>query len=165
MCNLRQPYFNDADEARRYLESIRWPDGPVCPHCGGVGRIYPIEANADKKIREGLYQCNDCNKQFTVTVGTIFERSKISLHKWLAACFLMCSSKNGISAKQLERSLGVTYKTAWFMAHRLREAMREGNPDLLGGGGKVVEIDETFIDRDKIIKPKGQKKGRGYHHK
>lgn len=165
MCNLHLPYFNDPDEARKHLESLRWPNGPVCPHCGGFERIYPIQADEKKKIRPGLYQCNDCHNQFTVTVGTVFERSKVGLHKWLAACYLMCSSKKGISAKQLERSLGVTYKTAWFMAHRLREAMCDGNPGLLGGGGKTVEVDETFIGRDKTIKPKRQKKGRGYHHK
>lgn len=165
MCNLNTPFFNDEESARKYLEEQRWPTGPVCPHCGGIERNYPIRADAGKKIRKGLYQCNDCNDQFTVTVGTVFERSKVPLHKWLAATYLMCSSKKGISSKQLERSLGVTYKTAWFMSHRIREAMRNGNPGLIGGGGKTVEIDETFIGRDKTIKPKHQKRGRGHHHK
>lgn len=161
MCNLTSPYFNDDTAAREYLEAQRWPNGPACPHCGGVERIYKIEANADKKIREGLYQCNDCNNQFTVTVGTVFERSKVPLHKWLAATYLMCSSKKGISSKQIERTLGVTYKTAWFMTHRIREAMRDGSPGIMGGGGSTVEVDETFIGNKK--KP-GQK-GRGYAHK
>lgn len=125
MCNLNAPYFNDEDAAREYLEGQRWPDGPVCPHCGSDEKIYSVKADAKKKIRKGLYQCNACNNQFTVTVGTVFERSKVPLHKWLAATYLLCSSKKGISAKQIERSLGVTYKTAWFMCHRIREAMRE----------------------------------------
>ena len=128
MCNLNSVFFNDPDEARKYLEAQRWPDGPACVHCGGIERIYPVKADAKKKIREGLYHCNDCGQQFTVTVGTVFERSKLPLHKWLAATYLMCSSKKGFSAKQLERTLGVTYKTAWFMAHRIREAMKDGNP-------------------------------------
>jgi len=162
MCDLHSPFFNDPDEARKYLEEQRWPDGAVCPHCGGTERIYPIEPNEKKKIRAGLYQCNDCNQQFTVTVGTVFERSRVGLHKWLMACYLMSSSKKGISAKQLERSLGVTYKTAWFMAHRIREAMRDNSGSILGGGGSTVEVDETFIGNKK---PKYQKKGRGFKHK
>lgn len=162
MCDLHSPYFNDPNEARKHLESLRWPNGAACPHCGGTERIYSVKADEKKKIREGLYHCNDCNKQFTVTVGTVFERSKVGLHKWLAACYLMCSSKKGISAKQLERSLGVTYKTAWFMAHRIREAMRDGSPGILGGGGSTVEVDETFLGNKK---PKYQKKGRGFAHK
>ena len=165
MCDLHSPYFNSPNEARKHLESLRWPNGAACPHCGGTERIYSVKADEKKKIREGLYHCNDCNKQFTVTVGTVFERSKVGLHKWLAACYLMCSSKKGFSAKQLERTLGVTYKTAWFMAHRIREAMREGSPGIMGGGGSTVEVDETFIGRNYNRKAKGQKKGRGYHHK
>lgn len=147
MCNLNAPFFNDEESARTYLEGQRWPDGPVCPHCGGLERIYPVKANPGKGIRKGLYQCNDCEQQFTVTVKTVFERSKIPLHKWLAATYLLCSSKKGISSKQIERSLGVTYKTAWFMTHRIREAMRDGSPGLLGGSGKTVEADETFVGR------------------
>ena len=144
MCNINAPFFNNEDEARTYLEGQRWPDGAVCPHCGGMVRIYPVKADSKKKIRKGLYQCNDCNEQFTVTVGTVFERSKIPLHKWLMATYLMSSSKKGVSAKQIERTLGVTYKTAWFMCHRIREAMRDGNPSIMGGEGKTVEMDETF---------------------
>jgi len=165
MCNLHSPYFNDPNEARKHLELLRWPKGAICPHCGGLERIYSVKADKKNKIRDGLYHCNDCSNQFTVTVGTVFERSKIGLHKWLAACYLMCSSKKGFSAKQLERTLGVTYKTAWFMSHRIREAMLGDNLGLIGDDGKTVEIDETFIGRDKTIKPIRQKKGRGYHHK
>lgn len=115
-----QPHFQDAEKAREYLEALRWPHGPVCPHCGVVGTAYKLEGTSH---RPGLYKCKDCREQFTVTVGTLFERSKIALNVWLQAVHLMCASKKGISAKQLERMLGVTYKTAWFMAHRIREAM------------------------------------------
>ncbi len=147
MCDINSPFFQDEDKAREHLESQRWPDGPVCPHCGGCERNYPIEANKDKKIRKGLYHCNDCEKQFSVTVGTVFERSKVPLHKWLLATYLYCSSKKGFSAKQLERTLGVSYKTAWFMAHRIREAMRESETGKMGGGGGFVEVDETYVGR------------------
>ena len=154
MCNLNAPFFNNEDSARIYLEGQRWPDGVACPHCGGCERIYPIAANAKKKIRKGLYQCNDCERQFSVTVGTVFERSKVPLHKWLAATYLLCSLKKGISAKQIERTLGVTYKTAWFMCHRIREAMRDSgstgffnDPNKVGGVGSTIEVDETYIGR------------------
>ena len=164
MSNLNAPFFNDEDKARIYLEGQRWPDGPICPHCGCVERIYPVKANAEKKVRKGLYQCNDCEQQFTVTVGTVYERSKVPLHKWLAATYLLCSSKKGFSAKQLERTIGVTYKTAWFMFHRIREAMRDGSPGLMGGNGKVVEMDETFTGMGKK-KSRRMKAGPGYKHK
>lgn len=147
MCDINAPFFNDEDSARGYLEGQRWPTGPVCPHCGGCKRIYVVKADEKKEIRKGLYQCNDCKQQFTVTVGTVFERSKVPLHKWLMTTYLMSSSKKGISAKQIERTVGVTYKTAWFMCHRIREAMREGNPGIMGGNGIKVEADETFITR------------------
>ncbi len=147
MCNLNAPFFNDEDAARSYLEGQRWPEGPVCPHCGGSDRIYPVEANKQKKVRKGLYHCNDCESQFTVTVGTVFEKSKVPLNKWLLATYLLCSSKKGFSAKQLERSIGVTYKTAWFMMHRIREAMRDTEGGMMGGSGSFVEIDETYIGR------------------
>ena len=161
MCNLTEPHFQDHEEARKYLEALRWPDGPVCPHCQETG-AWPIEGG-----REGLYRCKsyECRKQFTVTVGTVFEGSKVPLNKWLMATYLMCSSKKGVSSKQLERTLGVTYKTAWFMSHRIREDMKEDSFGPIGGEGKTVEVDETFIGRDKKIKPKRTKKGRGYHHK
>jgi transposase-like protein len=162
MCDLSAPHFHNEEKAREHLEAIRWPNGPVCPHCGCDGRIYPIAARKERKIRAGLYKCGDCDGQFTVTVGTVFERSKVPLHKWLAANHLMCASKKGVSAKQLERMLGVTYKTAWFMAHRIREAMRETNPAPMGGDGQTIEVDETFWGNRK---PRGCKKGRGFHHK
>lgn len=129
-----------------------------CPHCGGTEKCKKLEG---AKRRAGLYQCGDCRKQFTVTVGTVFERSKVPLNKWLLATFLMASSKKGISAHQLHRSIGVTYKTAWFMFHRIREAMRDGDLAPMGGGGGMVEVDESYIGND----PVGPKKGRAYHHK
>ncbi|MRU15661.1 IS1595 family transposase [Roseovarius sp. A21] len=160
--NLTDPIFTDKDAAREYLEASRWADGVFCPHCGGTEKCKKLEG---AKHRPGLYQCGDCRKQFTVTVGTVFERSKVPLNKWLLATFLMASSKKGISAHQLHRTIGVTYKTAWFMFHRIREAMRNDDPVSFGGGGGTVEVDETFIGRDKSKKPKGTKKGRGYAHK
>ena len=160
--NLTDPIFTDKDAAREYLEASRWADGVFCPHCGGTEKNRKLEG---KSHRPGLYQCGDCRQQFTVTVGTVFERSKVPLNKWLLATFLMASSKKGMSAHQLHRTLGVTYKTAWFMFHRIREAMRNDDPVSFGSGGGAVEVDETFIGRDKSKKPKGEKKGRGYHHK
>jgi transposase-like protein len=138
---LNQPHFQDADKAREHLEALRWPNGPVCPHCGSTRAPLTLEG---KSYRPGLYKCKDCYEQFTVTVGTVFERSKIGLNVWLQAVHLMCASKKGISAKQLERMLGVTYKTAWFMSHRIREAMTENAAGPMGGSGKIVEADETY---------------------
>jgi transposase-like protein len=140
---LTQARFNNPDAARQHLEAIRWPSGPVCPHCGGTERNSLLRG---KSHRPGLYFCGDCRDPFTVTVGTVFERSKIPLHKWLLAMQLMCSSKKGFSSHQLHRTLGVTYKTAWFMSHRIREAMRPNLRHLpyLGEGGGSVEVDETF---------------------
>lgn len=159
MCDLTAPQFQSEEMAREHLESIRWPDGPFCPHCGSCDGAYRIQTAR----RAGLYKCKDCKKQFTVTVGTVFERSKIPLTKWLMAVHLMCSSKKGISSHQLHRMLGITYKSAWFMTHRIREAMREGFDTQLGGPEKVVEVDETFGNERK---PRAQgKKGRGYKHK
>jgi transposase-like protein len=160
--NLSDPIFTDADKARAYLEAQRWGGRVVCVHCGGTDKITKLEGKAH---RPGLYQCGDCREQFTVTVGTVFERSKVPLNKWLLATHLMASSKKGISAHQLHRSIGVTYKTAWFMFHRIREAMRGDDTTPFGSGGGAVEVDETFIGRDKSKKPDGVKKGRGYHHK
>jgi transposase-like protein len=133
--------FQDPVAARKWLEARLWPHGPVCAHCGVVG-----EAKALSKP-PGTYQCNACRKQFTVTVGTVFERSHIPLNKWLMATFLFCASKKGVSAHQMHRLLDVTYKTAWFMMHRLREAVTPvpGAEPPLGGRGKVVEADETYI--------------------
>jgi transposase-like protein len=133
--------FNDEDAAREHLEGIYWPRGPVCPHCGGTERNTRLNGTAH---RPGLLYCADCKSQFTVTVGTVFERSKVPLHKWVYASHLMCASKKGISSKQLERMLGVTYKTAWFMAHRIREAMNVKPEGRMGGDGGPVEVDETY---------------------
>jgi transposase-like protein len=156
---LSDPIFKDADKARRHLEKQRWPNGARCPHC--QERELPgdnVRALKGKSHRPGVYQCNDCRQQFTVTVGTVFERSKIPLNTWLLATFLLSSSKKGMSAHQLHRMIGVTYKTAWFMFHRIREAMREGDDGYkaggggLGGEGKTVEVDETYIGRKSTTK-------------
>ncbi len=139
--------FNDENKAREALEAVRWPDGPVCPHCGTVGdRVAKVEGKKGSH-RPGLYYCNECEGTFTVTVGTVFERSKIPLSKWWLAVHLLNSSKKGFSAHQLHRTLKVTYKTAWFMMHRIREAMRTGGLAPMGGAGHVVEIDETVIGK------------------
>jgi len=139
---LNQPHFKDESKARQWLEAIRWPDGPICPHCGSVSKDhYKLEGDAH---RDGLYKCKDCREQFTVTVGTVFERSKVKLHVWLQAMHLICSSKKGISSKQLERTLGVTYQTAWFMSHRIREAMKAPGGAFNTGGG-TIEADETYV--------------------
>ena len=134
------PHFRNDNAARFYLEQLRWPAGTVCPHCGVIGHSY-------KTPTVGRYRCAEraCRKDFTVTVGTPMERSHIALHKWLQAFHLMCSSKKGISAHQLHRTLGITYRSAWFMAHRIRECMRTGGLAPLGGEGKVVEADETYF--------------------
>ncbi|HZD41427.1 MAG TPA: IS1595 family transposase [Terriglobales bacterium] len=146
--DLTNPVFTSETKARKYLESIRWPNGPVCPHCGAWDSAKVIKPSPGKKIRPGLYRCGGCGKQYTVTVGTVFERSKIPLNKWVLAAYLMCGSKKGISSHQMGRMMGVTHKTAWFMTHRLREAMKIGGGIMggaLGGDGKIVEADETFI--------------------
>ena len=145
---LSEPYFHDEEAAFEALERIIWPNGPTCPLCGAMDRIHPLEGVKDKKgrVRLGLKKCYHCRGQFTVRKATVFEDSKIKLHIWLQAAHLMCSSKKGISSNQLHRTLDVTLKTAWFMSHRLREAMREGHfPDTLGGAGKIVEADETYV--------------------
>jgi transposase-like protein len=148
MSALTAPHFQNDDKAREYLEAIRWPNGAVCPHCGVVGDHYRLEGEAHRK---GLLKCKDCRKQFSVTVGTVFERSKIPLSKWLMAAYLLCSSKKGMSSHQLHRTLGVTYKTAWFLTHRIREAMKDGSTDQLGGPGSsgIVEADETYFGKNK----------------
>lgn len=148
MTDLTAKIFHDERAAREHLENLRWPDGPVCPHCGEFESIRKLKG---KSHRPGLYKCRSCRKPFTVTVGTLFERSKIPLHKWVLATHLLCSSKKGISSHQLHRTLGVTYKTAWFMTHRIREAMRETDPDPLGGKDKYVEADETYITSQKWV--------------
>ena len=135
-----EPHFQNDEAARAMLESILWPEGPVCPHCGVVGHSYATK-------RPGVYRCAEklCRKDFTVTMKTVMERSKIALHKWMQAFHLMASSKKGVSAHQLHRTLNIGYEAAWFMAHRIREAMRLGGLSPLGGGGKAVEVDETYI--------------------
>ena len=145
MFNLTDPIYSDKDKVREALEALLWPNGPACPHCGNAdpGRITLLEG---KSTRPGVRWCNECGKPFTVTVGTIFEDSKVPLNKWLLAFRLMASSKKGMSAHQLHRSLGVTYKTAWFMAHRIRESMMpDGSFGPLGGENKVVEVDESYV--------------------
>jgi transposase-like protein len=143
--NLRNPIYTDDNAAREHLEALRWPNAPVCPHCGVVGNAVALNG---KSTRPGVYKCRDCRKPFSVTVGTVFERSKIPLHKWLLANHMLVSGKKGTSSHQIHRTLGVTYKTAWFMTHRLREAMvpvKDAGP--LGGPGKSVEADETFLSK------------------
>src|ERR1700730_4552426 len=160
MSILSQPHFHNEEAAYERIESIVWPDGPVCPHCGNVkaDRIHRIEG---KTARKGLLRCNECGEQFRVTVNTIFEHSKIPLHKWFQAAHLLASSKKGISSHQLHRTLKVTYKTAWFMSHRIREAMRTGDLAPMGGSGGAVEADETFIGQ---VKGEPKRHG-GWAHK
>lgn len=143
--NLTDAIFHDDDAARAHLESIRWPNGPVCPHCGNSDQatIHRLEG---KSHRPGLFQCNQCREHFTVTVGSVMERSHVPLAKWVLAFHLMAASKKGISAHQLMRTLGLgSYRTAWFMAHRIREAMKDVDPTPLGGEGKIVEADTSYI--------------------
>src|SRR5208282_3331522 len=148
MSILSQAQFHDEAKAFAYVEAALWPNGPICPHCGGVDRISVIAPDKAKRIRMGLKFCGDCRKQFTVRMGTIFEESKLPMTKWLQAIFLMCSSKKGVSSHQLMRTLETTYKTAWFLSHRIREAMRSGDLAPFGGAGGIVEVDETFIGQD-----------------
>ncbi len=162
---FNQPHYQDAEKAREYLEALRWANGVTCPHCGSLGKHLHLTGT---KYRPGLYKCADCYEQFTVTVGTVFERSKVPLHLWLQAVHLMCASKKGVSAKQVERMLGVTYKTAWFMCHRIREAMTSKSGNLLGGPGSsgIVEADETFWGS--ATKEDGTKESKvrgGFRHK
>ena len=149
---LNNKVFQDAEKARNWLESLLWPDGRVCGYCGTVDASTPIAS------RPGYFQCNSCRKQFTVMVGTVFERSHIPLNKWLMAGFLLCASKKGISAHQMHRMLGVTYKSAWFMMHRLREAMAPLKAGPLGGEGKIVEADTTYVGGKKKNKHLGKRK-------
>jgi transposase-like protein len=154
MCDLTNPAFTNEDKAREFLEKSRWPDGPVCPFCG---QFETVKALGGKSMGPGWYHCSDCREKFTVRVGTLYERSHIALHKWLLATHLLTSSKKGMSAHQMHRMLGVTYKTAWFMAHRIREATTDRKRGPVGGEGKTVEIDETVIG--------GRKTNRAYAKK
>jgi transposase-like protein len=143
--NLTNPIYHDADKAREHLEALHWPHGPVCPHCGVIGEATKLQG---KSTRPGVYKCKACEKPFSVTVGTVMEDSKIPLNKWVLAFALVNSSKKGFSAHQLHRQLGITYKSAWFMHHRIREAMRQDR-EPMGGLGHDIEADETFIGKDK----------------
>jgi transposase-like protein len=141
-CDLLNPIFTDEAKAREWLEARIWAAGRVCPHCGVVDNSTLMQG---KSHRPGLYQCNACREPFTVTVGTLYERSKIPLNKWLAATHLMMASKKGMSALQVGRMLGVSKKTAWFLCHRIRESLKDTKPSPLGGEGNAVEADETYI--------------------
>ncbi len=153
---LDQKHFYNEKAAFAYVEGIVWKDGKTCPHCGNAAKFYELKA------RVGLNKCGECKKEFTVRIGTIFEDSKIPLHKWLQAIFLLSSSKKGISSHQIHRTLQITYKSAWFLTHRIREIMKPcGNVDMMGGEGKIIEADETFLGN----KGKQRKGARGYEHK
>lgn len=160
---FQDPIFQDEAKAREALEAVRWPEGPVCPHCGNSDpdRIGKIEGQK-RSHRPGLFYCNECKAQFTVTVGTVFERSKVPLTKWWMAAHMMSSAKNGVSAHEIHRALGVTYKTAWFMMHRLREAMTDMAPGPMGGSGRSVQADETYYGNSSK-RAKGYRKG--HRHK
>lgn len=155
---LANEHFRNEDAARAFLEGLRWPDGPICPHCGAVNHAYAIKPVGTLRCAE-----SECRKNFTVTMNTPMERSHIALHKWLIGFHLMCSSKKGISAHQLHRMLAITYRSAWFMAHRIRECMRTGglgNP--MGGSGKIVEADETYYGKTKEPRISEHRRGRPY---
>ncbi len=156
------PYFSDESAAISFIESQMWPDGPVCPRCGGTDKIYRIAPNPEERVRYGLHKCGPCKRQFTVKVGTIFEGSNIPMTKWLIAIYMMCSSKKGVSANQLHRALGISYKASWFLCHRVRLAMaKEPLVGKLGAGGGIVEIDETFVGGKFRNNPHKGRKGRG----
>ena len=171
MSVLSAPYMHDEAAAFAHVEAILWTDGPECPHCGVVDRAYrlegvrtkPSKANPEGKERHGLWKCRECRKQFTVRKGTIFEESHLPLHLWLQAIHLMVSSKKGISSHQLHRVLGITYKSAWFLTHRIRECMRDGVLAPFGSNGGAVEVDETFIGKEPGVKK--TKTARGGAHK
>lgn len=148
MSILNAPHFHDEAAAYAYVEARIWPNGPICPHCGATDRVYQLKGKA---TRPGLYKCGHCRKQLTVKIGTVFESSHVPMHLWLQAIALLTASKKGMSSNQLHRMLGVTLKTAWFMSHRIRAAMADGSLPPLGGSGKAVEADETFIGRKKGV--------------
>lgn len=158
---IQNAAYSNEDKAREALEAVRWPDGPVCPHCGNIDQDKIARATG-KSVRPGLYYCAACNDQFTVTVGTVMERSKIPISKWLLAMHLMGASKKGMSAHQMHRMLGVTYKSAWFMCHRIREAMSNPTPKSgMGGAGHQVQADETYYGNTSK-RAKGYKKGHSH---
>ncbi|ABD08173.1 ISSpo8, transposase [Rhodopseudomonas palustris HaA2] len=159
---LNAKHLQNEEAAYAWVEARIWPNGPVCPHCGGVDRISKMQG---KSTRIGAYKCYQCRKPFTVKVGTIFESSHVPMHLWLQAIFLLSSSKKGISSNQLHRTLGCTLKTAWFISHRVREAMRDGGLAPMGGAGGIVEVDETYFGKTKEKKPSPQRKGRPFIHR
>ena len=171
MSVLSAPYMHDEAAAFAHVEAMLWADGPVCPHCGVVDKAYRLEGvrtkaskmNPEGKERHGLWKCRECRGQFTVRKGTIFEESHLPLHLWLQAIHLMVSSKKGISSHQLHRVLGITYKSAWFLTHRIRECMRDGALAGFGGNGGIVEVDETFIGKEPGVTK--AKNARGGSHK
>ena len=171
MSILSKPYMHDEAAAFAHVEALLWADGPVCPHCGNSGKVYAlagVRSKASKKNpegleRHGLKKCAECRKQFTVRIGTIFEESHIPLHLWLQAIHLMVSSKKGISSHQMHRVLGITYKSAWFLTHRIRECMRDGALAGFGSNGGIVEVDETFIGKEPGVTK--AKNARGGSHK
>jgi transposase-like protein len=165
MSKLTKSAFHSEAQAFEYLEETLWPDGAVCPHCGTIGHATKLQGGngeGKRQARIGLWKCNEkeCRKQFTVKVGTVFEHGRIPLHKMLQAVYLLCCSKKGCSSHQLHRILGITYKSAWFLSHRIREAMRDGSLDPIGGSGKIVEADETFF-----VNKKGFPRRPGIGHK
>ena len=162
MSVLSEKHFHNEKAAYKFVEKRIWPNGATCPKCGERKRVGLMKG---KSTRIGAYKCYKCRKPFTVKVGTIFESSHVKMHLWLQAIFLMASSKKGISANQLHRTLGVTLKTAWFMSHRIREAMRSGGLAPLGGSGKVVEADETYYGKPETPHVSPQRQGRPYKHK
>jgi transposase-like protein len=151
-CDLANPIFTDEAKATAHMEADRWPDGAYCPHCGSLN-VHKMAG----KTQAGMFLCNDCREKFTVRTGTIFARSHIPLRKWLMATYLMAASKKGMSALQLSRMLGLPYKTAWFLCHRIREGMKPTTPAPIGGENKVIEVDETLIG--------GKKKNRAFANK
>ena len=158
MSDLSNPIFQDENQAREWLEARVWPKGRVCPHCGVINQSTLMQG---KSHRPGLYQCNACREPFSVTVGTLYERSHVPLNKWLAATHLMMASKKGMSALQVGRLLGLSKKTAWFLCHRIRESLRENSPDMMGGEGKTVEMDETFVGGLEKNKHRSKRKHKG----
>jgi transposase-like protein len=159
--DLTDPIFHDEEAARAHFEAKRWPNGAYCPHCGSVNVI----RMQGEKHRPGAFNCRDCRKAFSATVGTVFEASKVPMHKWLLASHLMTASKKGVSAHQLHRMLHVTYKTAWFMEHRLREAMATPNSSPIGGEGKIVEADEAYHGKRETPVPSESRQGRPFTKK